>query len=123
VREFFQSCTTLAFSMSLLGVELMDNMTSMKRREFKGSATHAIDAVSNAAVEQLGPRLRSAFRGINDVQRAVVGIVFDLSSDLARTSLNWLADDNPVEPHQKSASQSSDRNSGQNRLGRHQNET
>jgi hypothetical protein len=101
MREFFQSCTTLAFTMSLLSVELMDRITSMESGDFKGGATKALDAVSNAAVDQLGPRLRSTFRGLNDVQRAVVGIMFDLSFEFARNSLNRLADEGGPDRHQR----------------------
>ena len=102
MREFFQSCTTLAFSMSLLSLELMDKITSMERREFRGAA-NTLEAVSNAAVDQLGPRLRSAFGGVNDLQRSVVGIMFDVSLDLARNAVNRFAEetrpDQPGERH------------------------
>src|SRR5450631_2041544 len=101
MREFFQSCTTFAFTMSLLSVELMDKITSMESGEFKGAATKALDTVSNAAVDQLGPRLRSTFRGLNDVQRAVVGIMFDLSLELARNSLHRLAGEGGTHRHQR----------------------
>jgi hypothetical protein len=101
MREFLQSCTTLAFTMSLLSVELIDKITSMESGEVTGAATKALDAVSNAAVDQLGPRLRSTFSGLNDVQRAVVGIMFDLSLQLAKNGLNRLAADGSPDRHQR----------------------
>ena len=71
----------------------MDDVTSMKKGEFKSSATKTLDAVSDAAVAQLGPRLRSTFRGLNDIQRGFVGIMFDLSLDFAKYTLNSLTDE------------------------------
>jgi len=93
MREFFQSCTTLAFSLSLLSLKLVDDVTSMDGDEFRGAATRAVEAVSGAAVDQLGPRLRSTFRNLNDVQRGVVGIMFDLSLALAASGVRRLADE------------------------------
>ena len=92
MREFFQSCTTLAFSLSLLTVELVNDVTSMKGREFSGAATRALDSVSNAALDQLGPRLRFTFDSLNDIQRGVVGIMFDFSLAMARMTVNRLGD-------------------------------
>ena len=92
MSEFLQSCTTLAFSMSLLSLELMDRLISMERREFRGAA-NTLNAVSSATVDQLGPRLRSAFGGVNDIQRYVVGIMFDVSLDFARNAVNRLAEE------------------------------
>jgi hypothetical protein len=96
MRELFQSCTTLAFSMSLLSVELIDKIISMERREFRGAA-NALEAVSNAAVDQLGPRLRSTFGGVNDIQRSVVGMVFDISLNLAKNTVNRLAEEDDTD--------------------------
>lgn len=104
MREFFQSCSTLAFTMSLLSVELMDRITLMEEGELKGPATKALDAVSNAAVDQLGPRLHSTFRSLNDVQRDVVGIMFDLSLELAGNSLTWIVDGRGPDRHQTALS-------------------
>jgi hypothetical protein len=84
--------------MSLLSVDLIDKTTSMKRSEVRG-AIRALDAISDATVDQLGPRLRSAFRGLNEVQRAFTGIMFDLSLDLARTTVNLLSDEGEVDGH------------------------
>jgi hypothetical protein len=93
MREFFQSCGTFAFTISLLGIELIDKITSKERGELGGTATEALDSVSNAAADQLGPRLRSTFRSLNEVQRAVVGTMSDLSLELARNTLNGLTDE------------------------------
>jgi hypothetical protein len=101
MREFFQSCSTFAFTMSLLSVELIDKITSMGSGELRDAPTKALDAVSNAAVDQLGPRLRSTFRGLNEVQRAVAGIIFDLSLDFARNGLDLLADEGGPDPHRR----------------------
>jgi hypothetical protein len=97
MRQFFQSCTTLAFSLSLLSVELVDQFTSNERGRFKATAARAVDAVSNAAVDQLGPRLRSTFRGLNDIQREFVGIMFDLSVEFAKNGLNRLTDESEAD--------------------------
>jgi len=86
--------------MSLLGLELMDDITSRERGEFIEPAANAVNAVSSAAVDQLGPRLRSVFRELNDIQRSVAGIMFDLSLSLARTSLNMLADESGADGHE-----------------------
>ena len=93
MREFLQSCTTLAFSLSLLSLEMVDEMTSLESHEFRGAATRAVDSVSNAALDQLGPRLRTTFRALNDVQRGAVGIMFDLSLAMAKYSLHRLGDE------------------------------
>jgi hypothetical protein len=93
MRDFFQSVSTFTFSMSLLGVSVLDKLTSTEPSEYKDLATKTLDAVSSTAVDQLGPRLRSTFRALDDVQRGVVGIMFDLFSDLARNSLNRLTDE------------------------------
>src|SRR5689334_5538565 len=93
MRDFFQSCTTLAFSMSLLGLELTDEITSMDSGRVRTAATRAVDAVSNAAVGQLGPRLGATFRTLNDVQRGMAGMMFDFSLAFARNTLDWLGDD------------------------------
>jgi len=92
MREFFQSCASLAFSMSLLTVEMLDNIAWMDRDELRGSATKAVDAVSGAAVDQLGPRLQSTFRALNDIQRGAVGIMFDVSLQFARNTLDRFTD-------------------------------
>ena len=92
MRDFFQSCTTLAFSLSLLGFDLIDDFSSMESREFRGSATRAVDAVSQAALDQLGPRLRLTFDSLNEIQRGVVGIMFDLSLAMAKATVNRLGD-------------------------------
>ena len=93
MREFFQSCTTLAFSLSLLGLELTDEITSMDSGRVRTAATRAVDAVSNAAAGQLGPRLGATFRSLNDVQRGMAGMMFDFSLAFARNTLDWLGDD------------------------------
>lgn len=99
MREFFQSCTSLAFSLSLLTVELVDDIAFMEGRESRGAATRAVDAVSKATGDQLGPRLRSIFQSLDDIQRSMAGIMFDFSLAVARAGVNRLADGGHPDRH------------------------
>ena len=99
MRDFVQSCTTLAFSISLLGLELVDDVTFMDSHEFRGAATRAVDSVSKAALDHVGPRLRFTFNALNDIQRGVVGIMFDTSVAMARAVVNRLSDGSHSDRH------------------------
>jgi hypothetical protein len=75
VREFVKSFFSLGIAASLFPLKQMENiLTPTERGEDKGPATKAMDAVSNATVEQFGGVLRGTFSALDNVQRGLVNI-------------------------------------------------
>lgn len=72
MRELTQSMVSLAWAMSLLGVEQATNLIAPRR------ASTAFGAVARAAEDLLGPTLHSAFQSGDRLQRAVVDASFAL---------------------------------------------
>src|SRR5437868_13103516 len=79
MREFVKSCLSLGVATSLFPLKQLENMiTPTQRGEYKGPATKAMDAVVNATVDQFGGTLRSTFSAIDNMQRGLVGMGFDM---------------------------------------------
>jgi hypothetical protein len=79
MREFAKSFTSLYLAMSLFAIKQVQNVvTPRPRGQRRGPATKALDAVTNATVDQFGETLRSTFRMFDNVQRGVLGLGFNM---------------------------------------------
>ena len=65
--------------MSLFALKQFENIaTPRDRGERRGPGVKSLDALTNATVDQLGETLRSTFRTLDNVQRGIVGLGFNM---------------------------------------------
>jgi hypothetical protein len=79
MREFAKSFSSLALAMSLFAFKQVENIaTPRDRGERRGPTVKSLDAVTNATVNQFGETLRATFRTIDNVQRGIIGLGFNM---------------------------------------------
>ena len=78
MKEFAKSFASLSLGMSILGFQLLGEiLTPHEEDEAKGAATRALDSITDATIDQLGPTLRVAFRVFDNVQRGITAVAFE----------------------------------------------
>jgi hypothetical protein len=78
MKEFAKSFASLGLGMSIFSLPLLSEILQPDDGdEPKGAATRAVDSITVAAVDQLGPTLRATFRVLDNVQRGMTALAFN----------------------------------------------
>jgi hypothetical protein len=79
MRDFVKSFSSMGLALALFGVKQIENVvTPRDRGQRRGPATKAMDAVTNATVDQFDETLYSTFRMMDNLQRGLIGLSFSL---------------------------------------------
>jgi hypothetical protein len=99
MKEFAKSFASLSLGMSILGFQLLGQLlTPNEEDEPKGPATRALDSVTDATVDQLGPTLRATFRALDNVQRGLTAVAFNSLLPFAHDDSNELSYETGTQP-------------------------
>lgn len=104
MKEFVKSLSSLTLGMSVFGVQLLADMFELTpadeytRAEQKAAATRALDSVAHAAVDQCGPVLRGTFYALDNLQRGMTALAFNVLSALRSDRPTQLADETDRAP-------------------------
>ncbi|HKG14676.1 MAG TPA: hypothetical protein VKB12_15215 [Pyrinomonadaceae bacterium] len=76
MREFTKSMMSYTWAQSLFGVQQLLNLFSSTRGRQQNPVTEGFNGVAGCAKEQMGEALRATFRAGDNIQRAMVDVMF-----------------------------------------------
>jgi hypothetical protein len=98
MKEFAKSFVSLGLGMSIFSLQLLSEMLQPNEGDGpKGAPTRALDSITDATVDQLGPTLRATFRVLDNVQRGMTAVAFNALLAFGRDRRNELTSE--TRPH------------------------